>query len=337
MSGDSQTRQRTIFIAAALAVLVLGLFSALEAPHRPYIGYSLSGGRVTNVDEGSPAAAAGLRSGDIVSSVNGIPATDRTRMSGLRRRPAAGETWPLVVERNGEIVRLQISPAGLRASDVVRARGRTVLGLCFLGFTLWALIASPGAATTLLAVAGLSFGFLALGTPYFPSRAIRDTLDGIGAVAFFTAMVAVVHFLLAFPLRRPFLGRRWAPWLLYAPGIVLALLSIGDILLTIDLRLGTLWGVFLVVYFLWAIVLLVWRYVATPRSERRGHGLDLMVGSGLVVVVPFVFFAIVPGLWPASMKAYQVYSPYAAATFSLIPIAFSVAAVRSGRSSRASR
>jgi hypothetical protein len=341
MSDLLQTWQRNIFMAAALVSVVLGVFSALEAPHRTYPGYQTNDRRVTKVDEGSPAAAAGLRPGDVVNSVNGIAATDRKRLQDLRRRPAAGETWPLVVERNGDIVRLQISPARLRPSDVVRARGRSFLGLCFIGFTLWAWLASPGATTTLLAVAGLSFGFLGLGAPYFASRALRDAVDSLGVVALVIGIVAVVHFLLAFPTRRAFLDRPWATLFLYAPGVILALISIGALVLPIGLSWGgnkfidTLYTVFFGVYFLWAIVLLVRRYVGTPPAERTIHGLGLMLASTVVVFGPFLFFAIAPSLWPASMKAYQLYSPYSAFTFALIPIAFSVAAVRSGRSKRA--
>ena len=342
MSDLSQTRQRNILMAAALVSVVLGVFSALEAPHRPYAGYRVNNDRVTTVDEGSPAAAAGLRPGDVVNSVNGIPATDRKGLQDLRRRPAAGETWPLLVERDGDIVRLQISPARLRPSDVVRARGRSFLGLCFIGFTLWAWLASPGATTTLLAVAGLSFGFLGLGTPYFASRALRGAADSLGVVALVIGIVAVVHFLLAFPSRRAFLDRPWATLVLYAPGVILALISIGGLVLPIELSsrrgntfMGMLYTVFLGVYLIWAIVLLVRRYMGTPPAERTIHGLGLMLASTVVVFAPFLFFAIVPSLWPASMKAYQLYSPYSGFTFGLIPIAFSVAAVRSGRSKRA--
>jgi hypothetical protein len=84
-------------------------------------------------------------------------------------------------------------------------------------------------------------------------------------------------------------------------------------------------------YVLWAIVLLVHRYIATPRAERGKHGLGLMLGGTVAVVVPFLFLAVSSGFWSAAVTAYRAYSPYAAATFSIVPLAFSVAAVRSAR------
>ena len=338
MASTSHTWQRNTFLTAALAVITLGLFSALEAPRYTYTGYSRSGSRVVKVDDDSPAVAAGLRLGDELDSVNGIPLRS---IGDLEHRLNSGDIWRLVVRRNGTILTLQLSPTGQPPLDVARARSRSVFGLCLVGFTAWAFIASPGAATMLLAVAGLCFGFLALGSPYVAPGIPRQGLNAIATLAFTVGMVVVVHFLLAFPSRGRFLERPWAPWFLYAPAVALATPSIGNVVLPSTLRvdvrvLGTLWTVLSFAYFLWAIALLVQRYVATPRVERSKHGLGLMLGATVAVAVPFLFFTVAPGLWPASLRASQAYSPYATATFSIVPLAFAVAAVRSATSSRTS-
>jgi len=336
MTNASQTWRRAVFLAAALAVLMLGLFSALDAPHYTYTGYSRSGSRIVQVEDGSPAAAAGLRPGDELDSVNGIPLRG---IGDLEHRPTAGEIWRLVVRRNGAILPLQLSPTGQPAIELVRARSRSILGLCLVGFTVWAFITSPTAVTMLLAVAGLSFGFLMLGAPYFAPGIVRQALNVAAVLAFSIGLVVVVHYLLAFPARGRFLERPWARWFLYAPAVALAIPSIGNVVLPPTLRvnvrlLGTLWTGLSLAYFLWAIVLLVQRYVATPRAERSKHGLGLMLGGTLAAAVPFLFFAVAPGLWPASVRAYDAYSPYAVGTISIVPLAFSVAAVRSARSGR---
>lgn len=329
------TWQRNVLLAIAAAVLVLGVFSALEAPYFTYTGFSLSGSRVTKVDEGSPAAAAGLRPGDIVESVNGIPSTSAEFFI-LSHRPVTREMWSLAVQRSGAQLRLLLSPASLPPVDVVRARSKSVLGLCLLAFPLWAFLTSPGRATMLLAVGGVSFGFLALGVPY-TSGVVRDAIDVLATLAFAIGTVVVVHFLLAFPARGRFLERRSALWLLYAPVIALAIPSAVNVVLRLGFVtrvLGTLWGLLIPAYVLWAIVLLVRRYLATPRPERRRHGLGLVFGATVAAVVPFLFLAAISGLGPATASAYRLYSPYASATFSIIPLAFSVAAVRSGRSTK---
>ena len=191
----------------------------------------------------------------------------------------------------------------------------------------------------LLAIAGLSFGFLMLGTPYFAPGLVRQALNVAAVLAFAIGMVVVVHYLLAFPSRGRFLGRPWALWFVYAPAVALAIPSIGNVVLPPALRvnirlLGALWTGASLAYLIWATVLLVQRYVATPGAERSKHGLGLMLGGTLAAAAPFLFFAVAPGVWPASVRASHAYSPYAAGTFSVVPLAFSVAAVRSARSSR---
>jgi hypothetical protein len=87
-------------------------------------------------------------------------------------------------------------------------------------------------------------------------------------------------------------------------------------------------------YFLSAIVLLIWRYVAANRADRAKHGLGIMLLGTLAAFVPLLLYPVVTRLWPGSTRYYQIiastYSP--PLTLVLIPIAFSVAAVRSARS-----
>jgi len=334
--ADAWTWQRNVLVTTALAVLVLGVCSALEAPHFTYTGFSVSGNRVTKVDADSPAAAAGLRPGDVVDSVNGMASTS-VEFFILSHRPVTGEIWSLAIHRSGAPLRLQLSPTGLPPVDVVRARSKSVLGLCLLAFTLWAFLTSPNTATMLLAVGGVSFGFLALGVPY-TSGVLRDAFDVLATLAFAIGTVAVVHFLLAFPARGRFLEHPLALWFLYAPAITLAVSSAVSVVVRLGVVtrvLGTLWGLLLPCYVLWAVALLVRRYLATPRPERGAHGLGLMFGATLAAVVPFLLLATISSMWPVAARAYHLYSPYASATFSIVPLAFSVAAVRSGRSTKA--
>jgi len=339
MTNASRTWQRNILLTAALAVLMLGLFAALEAPRYTYTGYTRNGSRVVKVDDGSPAAAAGLRPGDRLDSVNGIPLRS---IGDLEHRLIAGDTWQLVVRRNGAILTLRLSPTGQPAIEVVRARSRSIFGLCLVAFTLWAFIRAPGAATMLLAVGGLSFGLLALGAPYSaPGSMVGPALEATATLALACGMVLVVHFLLAFPSRGRFLQRPWALWVLYTPALVVGVTAAGNAVLPlalwVNIRLvGIVFTLLSLAYLLLAIVLLMQRFLVAPRAERSKHGLGLMLGGTLAVLVPFFLLAVASGLWPAMAWAYDVYSPYAVGTFSIVPLAFSVAAVRSARSSRTS-
>jgi hypothetical protein len=342
MSKLSQTTQRVAFLAAVIIALVLGALAALEAERRKYTGYRVSdGSRVLRVDQDSPGAAAGLRIGDVIKSVNGMPAATREELQELQRRAPAGGAWDMEVERNGETVRVTISPAGLPANEIRLARTRSLLGLLFLGFPFWAWVVSPDSPARLLAYFGLSFGFLLMGAPYFDSPAVRSVLDGVAILALYTGMAALVHFLLAFPSRRPFLDRWWAPVVLYGPAVIVALISVGTLTLPLEIISRNLLGMLATIvgaaYFLSAIVLLVWRYVAASRAERGRHGLGIMLVGTLAAFGPLLLYPVVTSLWPDSARFYQIfYSTYSPPlTLALIPVAFSVAAVRSARSRRA--
>lgn len=342
MSKLSQNTQRVAFFAAAILALVFGALAALEAENRTYTGYRVSdGSRVLRVDHDSPGAAAGLRVGDVIKSLNGMPAANRKELQELQRRAPAAGAWRMEVERNGETVRLTISPTGLPAKEMRLARTRSLLGLFFLGFPFWAWFISRDSPALLLAIFGLSFGFLLMGAPYFESPAVRSVLDGVAILALYTGITALVHFLLAFPSRRPFLDRWWAPVVLYGPAVIVVLVSVGTLNLPLEIisrnLLGMLSTILGAAYFLSAIVLLVWRYVAASRAERARHGLGIMLVGTLAAFGPLLLYPVVTSLWPDSARYYQIfYSTYSPPlTLALIPVAFSVAAVRSARSKRA--
>jgi len=338
MSKQSQNAKNVALLAAALIAVVLGASAAFDIEHRTYTGYRVSDEKkVLRVDRDSPGAAAGLRVGDVIKSVNGVPATSGEELQAL---PAAG-AWPMEVERNGETALLTIAPTGLPASELRLARTRSLLGLVFLGFPVWAWFKSPDSPALLLAVFGLSFGFLLMGAPTFESPAVRSVLDGVAILAVYTGITALVHFLLAFPSRRRFLDRRWATVVLYSPALIVVLVSVGTLNLPIEIVsrnvLGILSILFGALYFLSAIVLLIWRYAAASREDRARHGLGIMLLGTLAASVPLLLYPVVTSLWPGSTRYYQIiastYSP--PLTLALIPIAFSVAAVRSARSTKA--
>jgi hypothetical protein len=77
------------------------------------------GDRIKSVAAGSPAARAGLRSGDVLQRLNGRPvASIADAMDGLHLAPAAG-TVPVVWERDGKDQSATLDlPAGWKQSDI---------------------------------------------------------------------------------------------------------------------------------------------------------------------------------------------------------------------------
>jgi len=96
------------------------------------------GALVARVISGSPAQAAGLRTGDIITAVAGKPVDSREAFSTLTATVAAGQPLPLTVTRDGKAESISVHPseapgdlglrilweiAGLRVAD----RGRAVV------------------------------------------------------------------------------------------------------------------------------------------------------------------------------------------------------------------
>jgi len=64
-------------------------------------GSSNDGAQVVGVPAGSPAAAAGLQKGDVVTGVDGQPVTDGISLIVAIRSHQPGETVDLLVRRDG--------------------------------------------------------------------------------------------------------------------------------------------------------------------------------------------------------------------------------------------
>jgi membrane-associated protease RseP (regulator of RpoE activity) len=101
---------------------------------------------------GSPAAAAGMRDGDVVVSVDGVKTPTFAKMREQTATLAAGTSIPAVVSRNGTTLTLSITPTS--------ADGRTVLGVQsapeYRTPSAWELVSNTAYATRELSSATLS-------------------------------------------------------------------------------------------------------------------------------------------------------------------------------------
>jgi regulator of sigma E protease len=81
----------------------------LEPQPRRTTGLVMTAGPIKAVQEGSPAAAAGLRPGDRILAVAGAPAGDPLTLDD-RLRAAAGRTVRIDVDRGGERIAVELEP-----------------------------------------------------------------------------------------------------------------------------------------------------------------------------------------------------------------------------------
>lgn len=334
MVNPHSAKYRNLLLGLSVIVLGLGALSAMDVRNLTYTGFQTDGNnKVINVERGGPAAAAGLQVGDVLSSVNGVAVSDTKGVSN-QRRADVGAGWPYVVRRGTQTVNLTITQAPLPPTYGYVRRAGTLLGLCYLGFTLWAYIAAPGAATTLLALVGQSFGLVFLNVPYFESPLVRIAVTSMVLVVITLGIAALVHFLLAFPTRRPFLNRPFGTTVLYGPAIAVGLIFAGFTILrpdsssAINIFLRTAANLVFAGYFLAATILVFRRYFSATPTDRAAHGLGLMLAGVIVGLGPLLAAGIVALLSPST---FLPLSQFYFLTLGLIPIAFATAAVRSAR------
>jgi S1-C subfamily serine protease len=85
-------------------------YQALNPQLADQLGLSVTEGALLDaVLDGSPASQAGLRSGDVIVTLDGIQVNDRNSLVSLLLEHVAGETINLEVIRDGEVISTQLT------------------------------------------------------------------------------------------------------------------------------------------------------------------------------------------------------------------------------------
>lgn len=322
---------RWAFAAAAAVAVGMGVAGLADLRNAPFAGYAAAHQfNIVRVVPGSPAEAAGLRVGDKVEAVGGIQVSDT---KALWRRPRAeiGETRTYCVERDGAMVQLDVTFGAVPRSRYLKAALSFLVGLCFLGFTLWAYQRAPSQATVFLALFGVCFGLSFFPAPYSRDFFVRTLGEAVATIIVAAGFAFLIHYLMLFPKRRRLLDRRWALWPIYLPAALVGLFLLGLIFIQPDftaaVRQTVSWVVliFTAGYFGGALLSLVESYRHATPEERSAGGVRMMLVGTLLAVVPMIASTAVHTLAPGEVLPGEHFYPLALV---LIPVTFSLAAVR---------
>ncbi len=266
------------WIGPAALLVIVGLWGLVDLANSPNGGFNWDYSVVIGVRPDGPAGQAGLREGDRILTLDGIPAGDRET---LRRQPRTeiGGMRVLVVERTDETTgvttteNIEITysrlPTGALTFEIVAV----VVGLVFLLSGMLVFLKAPSTPSLLFVIVG--FGFA--GGMLFPSPDIGSSgllqafLSNVLFVAFLTAFASLLHLLLIFPKRKRVMEKRNAGKLIYLPVAAYALL--GIIIFTWELpvdrfrtALLVVLGLIFVGYLVLSIVALIHSFVtAAPQ------------------------------------------------------------------------
>jgi hypothetical protein len=328
MSNSDDGRYKATLTVLAGLVLLWGALGVSDIGNQPYSGYNTDGdNNVIQVTTGSPAEAAGLQVGDRIRSVGGVAVED-TRAAFNQPRAEIGEVRTIQVDRDGASMNLDVQYAEQPGDQKVLAYLAILIGLCFLGFGLWAYRGAPGRQTTRLAVLGLLFGLAFLGGPYIASPILRAVVGSVVLFAVLMGFAVLLDHVLNFPKESDGAGVR----AIYAPAIVVGIVPIVFTILRPDATSGVniffrlLFGLFLLGYFGLALIVIVKTFSKATLPERAAHGLNLMLFGTLVGLGPLLISSLVGLISPQTVLPGQ---QYLFLTLILIPITFAMAAIKS--------
>lgn len=334
MPAGTITRIRGVLVVLTLLVIALGVVKMRDDPRTPWEGFLTDWrSRVIAVMPGSPAEMAGMQVGDAIETIDGASITDTRAMEQLPRgRPGTPRFYGIT--RGAAQVQLRLLPVEMPPSELLANRVASGLGLVFVLLPLWAFFVAPGAATLVLSIFGLCWGKAFLGSPYLAEAGWRSAFASLNTAAILIGFAALLHFMLIFPTRRPFMERREAGALVYWPAIIVAVVVLGFTLVKpersreLAAAFGYTFGLLAVGYLFATLATLLRRHNAASVEDRSRHGLNLMLAGVVLGVFPLLLSTLM-GLF--APMTYLPGGAYYYLALGLIPITCSLAAVQSAR------
>jgi sigma-B regulation protein RsbU (phosphoserine phosphatase) len=322
-----------IILVAFCGLLGLQASSLYQFTHTPRVGFLQKNFLVARVFENSPAQKAGLKTGDTILEIDGVPVDDVPGIARVMRGARPGDVMSYSVARGDQAISVSILTEPRTIDEILRVVLRMIVGLAFL---------VVGLAVSLKRTDRLGIVFFFLCCSFTTILTMRPGVDLSWAEhALYDAAVLALaplflDFFLNFPERKPLLTRR--PRLqayLYLPSAVLLAVTEGFNFGIYRRGMGIGEGIELFqnissLYFTLCILLGIisfvhsYRTISSPRNRRRLH---LVLWGTVAGILPTAIVSIVVTIWPnASVPALR----YVFLTMIFMPLAFGHAILRYG-------
>ncbi len=282
------------------------------------LGLEQETGEIVGLEPGMPAERAGLQVGDRIVEADGAD-----------RRPRIGENVTYIVERNGERLRFDLEAAPVPGTTLAFLVASGVMGLAFLGIGVFVFLRTGTVPGILLASYGICQALHWGGNPDTSSAALRDAMTILILLATMLAASFLLHLALAFPPSWPVANRRRTWVWLYAPAAVaLVFALVGQ-----EVAFYLLMNLQAYLYTLAAFVVMCVRWRRADPTQRKTHGLGVMIWGFLAGVVPYLAALVISAAAPeVELPGGLGPFPYTL-FFALIPAAFAFGILRAQPSS----
>lgn len=328
-------RRKAISILMALLTLgaVIGGFSSFQRKRSSFerLDFQFHWRQgIVHIDAVTPegqGAKAGLRAGDQIWVVNGVPTHE---VDGLKKSIRKGGTAELVVARGDQTFTLQYTAPGVEID--YHYLFLTFIAFLYLAIGLFTFYRSPGSESTLFFLLTLLTFIVYIYTPSGDLDATFKALYLTEEAARILLPPLALHFFLRFP--RPLLSRRGVIPALYAPPALLGMWAVNVLLFDNAIEIASTerslllidrWGMLnIAAYFTAAFVALTYTYRTSAATGHKRQIQWIYLGMG-VGFIPFLVLYLVPFILKGTGTAYTT---IAILPLALIPLAFAVSILK---------
>lgn len=320
---------RTLVFVAAIVAAGVNLLGAAGLARIPNLGYSHAQWTVQTVAEDGPTAAAGLKVGDRIVSLEGIDVTDRSALGTLARLEV-GDLRTYGVERGGETFDIEVVAQRLPASQIWAGRANSLVGLVFLACGLFVISRSSDRSAVIWAALGIAAAIAFTNPPFrsFPASA-APIISALFAAVALTATALFCHLMFLFPVHRQWIDRPRNRWLLYLPVVVIVALALATPFAPAARRIVVASVFWLELpYLLLGVALFIRGYRGFEPERRRDKGLVRLVGALVISLVPFIAIGTANAL---GLFSTPLVNQLSAILLVLVPLALTSAILRDAR------
>jgi sigma-B regulation protein RsbU (phosphoserine phosphatase) len=342
--SNSQTRRfrlharlRTIALTVTVILVFLEILVAARIPGQPYSGVLLRNVTVVRVAQNSPGEAAGIRKGDRIKSVGGVPCTNIKQASDCIAGAEPGDTVVYEVARGRKTLTLPVQFSTQPSSEIIRKLLLVLVGLSFVGIGLLVYFRRGDRVALVFYLFCLAFGLLLAGVASFDVGAARHLYKAVlydVMVLFLPALL--LHFFLIFPERKHLLKRfPRLEALIYLPAFVFLVFS--EFFNIMIFRRGMSYSrslmafenvtaAYFVIFVILGLVSFIHSYRTAPTETVR-RKLRLVVWGTVAGTLPIVVIRLVVSIQPSIEIPGERLAVF---PLILIPITFGHAIVRYG-------
>lgn len=307
---QQETRKKFFFAATSLLVLVSIVWNVYYNFTNYYYGFEINleagveAATVTEVDDESPAARAGLQVGDEIKSINSHKISQAVHSSweSFSRELRTGQL-ELEVEREGKALTIALRSELPNVSLAFFAF--LIIGLLFIVMGLWVFLARLNykAATVWGFFALLMGGFVtSVGAEPSYMELIHLFIGILTLGQFFFAIAAGLHFSLIFPKESKLSKRKWIIPIIYTLPTIILLFSaavmllsyfmqyMGDIINELQNIVGVMVSSFWVIYFSLIIIAMIASYLGTSELTEKRRIRAIIFGTTIPLAMILLLF-----------------------------------------------